>query len=1008
METEQEPNDNILEQLKYSNHTYKEIFRLENEKKLKNYYNVDSLKNKGCFMVQNFNTDVFDFFFEEPITICYKSQNNSQKDINIMNIYSTAQIEDNNTRLFYNNPFVIHDNNNIDYYKAKYEIYNYINNKKLIIYNEISSFNTFKFDHNILDQEIFKKNEFSKYFNDYFAYNNTKDEMFKYDDTNNRIIFNNNFFRYFLINKNLRFFKFCGPSSTGKSTTLLKLSKEKVGIIYLNLKKIHKLGKIGNYIDSYNLIIYEFRRLFPFYDEQLKLFNEMLQKNIYNSIWFIIINILEFIKDTHNIIIFDQFKRSYINIDDFNKIENIIQNSKLKLILCSSINNYDIRDEIIKTIKEYKGNPKELDEKSQYYYFYFYHNFFDKTINDNNNKLNALYQLFDFKPKYIHLLSESKNNYKKCIDETKSQIQKKIKEFFMFENSLDICKILLNIKNIINSKLSYDRDIEKLIKIPLKYYKLNLQEDYFTIEYAFDFIQYIEKENITKEECDNYFKLDKYKIDKSFDGKVKGEFFEMSARFFIQNNNVLPNKIDNIINVKNIVGMEPLLEVESIDNILNDINLGIESKNFDLKQIEENDINKALNILKEKNITTKQDLDNNFKDTKNLEYYYINALLNFYSKKSQKNNKNKNTDNEKGTQNKEDEDDDDRKDDDNNKSKKKIPKIENKSVENIDKILGKKTKRKASNKINNVKKIKNINNKNILLEQEQINGKTLDQGFIYNITNENEKKYIFIGLQMKCLSDNANHSTSLKKITKKKIKENIQNILIRSKLDYDINIDEWHYYIVAYYNKLDKDNIFCNQLNEHCKSQDISIIYYDPKNPSLYINRNNKFDKISKISLSNLSNLEFDFTESNPYHIIYNNYNEELINSYYTQRKEKINEINNYYNKSTSLEDKYLSWLKICNRNKSDVENLIINLFNVKSIKILDCYNLISDMPIPCPSENHLFLFVNNEKSNFVCFLRDKKFEAKNLETGHDIKIIDLSKFIYTAQQEFFIFYFNK
>jgi hypothetical protein len=97
----------------------------------------------------------------------------------------------------------------------------------------------------------------------------------------------------------------------------------------------------------------------------------MLQKNIYKSIWFIIINILEFIKDTHNIIIFDQFKRSYINIDDFNKIENIIQNSKLKLILCSSINNYDIRDEIIKTIKKYKGNPKELDEKKSILLFLF-------------------------------------------------------------------------------------------------------------------------------------------------------------------------------------------------------------------------------------------------------------------------------------------------------------------------------------------------------------------------------------------------------------------------------------------------------------------------------------------------------------------------------------------------------------------------------------------------------------------------------------------------------------
>ena len=39
----------------------------------------------------------------------------------------------------------------------------------------------------------------------------------------------------------------------------------------------------------------------------------------------------------------------------------------------------------------------------------------------------------------------------------------------------------------------------------------------------------LEKENITQKEYINYFKKNKYLLDKSFDERVKAEFFEMSA-----------------------------------------------------------------------------------------------------------------------------------------------------------------------------------------------------------------------------------------------------------------------------------------------------------------------------------------------------------------------------------------------------------------------------------------------------------------------------------------------
>ena len=66
---------------------------------------------------------------------------------------------------------------------------------------------------------------------------------FEYEQTKNRDSLISQYILKFILNQNLRFFKFCGPSSTGKSTTLLKFSREQRGIVYLNLKEIHEFYK---------------------------------------------------------------------------------------------------------------------------------------------------------------------------------------------------------------------------------------------------------------------------------------------------------------------------------------------------------------------------------------------------------------------------------------------------------------------------------------------------------------------------------------------------------------------------------------------------------------------------------------------------------------------------------------------------------------------------------------------------------------------------------------------
>ena len=219
------------------------------------------------------------------------------------------------------------------------------------------------------------------------------------------------FLETLILNNELHFFKFCGPTSTGKSTTLLRFIRQYTNIIYINLKVIYHLEQNNKNYDYYNLIIYEFGRLEFENDTENDNFQKFLKVNCQNKPSIIIIyNILNKIKDQNCVIIFDQFKKKYINQTYFNKIEELIKTSSLKLILCSSINDKDIPDEVIKTINTFGGNITILNMHTQHYYFYFPQNFFEIKLS-RNVEYDELFQLFDYKPRFKYLLINCKNTH---------------------------------------------------------------------------------------------------------------------------------------------------------------------------------------------------------------------------------------------------------------------------------------------------------------------------------------------------------------------------------------------------------------------------------------------------------------------------------------------------------------------------------------------------------------------------------------------------------------------
>ena len=78
---------------------------------------------------------------------------------------------------------------------------------------------------------------------------------------------------------------------------------------------------------------------------------------------------------------------------------------------------------------------------------------------------------------------------------------------------------------------------------------------------------------------------------------------------------------------------------------------------------------------------------------------------------------------------------------------------------------------------------------------------------------------------MKFYSKNS-HGEGIVKIKKDLIKDNYYKKLLNSKYLLGIEIDEWHYVIVAYYNKKDKiDGPYCKKLINHCNKNGIEYIF---------------------------------------------------------------------------------------------------------------------------------------------------------------------------------------
>ena len=190
---------------------------------------------------------------------------------------------------------------------------------------------------------MYMVNEYSKYFKYYFGYDISANTVFLYRKTETRKkIFMN---LYKLSSSTLKKFKFTGPFNIGKSITLLQYSRLNENVFYINLKVLKVLYNESER-DCYILLKEEFSRISKFVFDTIQ---ETIDKNYKEGtdpidLIFIIIDTLSK-SSMIFVFIFDQYKNNSFSPIHQQQLENLSNN--IKIVYCSSINNYNIKKNVL-------------------------------------------------------------------------------------------------------------------------------------------------------------------------------------------------------------------------------------------------------------------------------------------------------------------------------------------------------------------------------------------------------------------------------------------------------------------------------------------------------------------------------------------------------------------------------------------------------------------------------------------------------------------------------------
>ena len=858
-------------------------------KKYKKYYHVE--KEGGYLIYEKEDTDISFFLFKEKKSINIYLDNENYESIEV------------NTSLEIDN-FIKVKKKQIKnaYFKGKKGL-KYCDNKEFLgIYLDDDEGLEFiekePLDKLEIKEELNRKmdytpNQYSKYFYEYFINENkeAKGKTIKFEKNKIRDkIFSN------ILNlrekKNLKTFKFTGPTSIGKSFTLFRLCHTYLNMAYINLKTLN--GYKNNLFYSYSIIISELERFSI--RERLSDINILIENNYDNNNSFLdlLLSIMEFLDNTpklqYFVFAFDQFKLKYIK-DGF--MEKIKEFKKIKIVLCSSINDKNMRDECYKTWFEKGRNLYDLNEDNQDFYFYFKKIYSYQKY--NKNPLLEKFKKLGYMPKYINKYK----NYKtedSILNEVKKKIEEKINDFC---KSYNIEKDLLfsNLRYIINKEYKYG-DFPTIINYcPLKYFVVNFNNYSFKIKPIFPYMKIIINYKLKEIDCDEYFKKEKYKNSLIINNYIKGDYFEASAKFALVKLKFPKKKNAHTIILNEIVSMNKIIkENQYYMDEDEEENSEEEDENLDCNEANNNNtipISKIINKGKSNNIQ----IENNEK--KYIDYVIIDKKeIEKKEEKKEKEKKAKEKEKEEEEEEEKEEEEEEKEEEEEEEEEINIKKnefIENlyKSKKDEKKIFKNKELKLLLDKFNIKTKTEEFNDEGLSYEAKLFSkdiedyrndeikeqsknsetivksnfegdesffldqfskwGKALDFAYLYG----KKDKKIFMGFQMKCYFENSELSNNA--IDKIYIKNSCRKILVNSMKLFNCKITKWYYYLIFYLNReninenINKDNI------KKCDINNIKYFYYDPKNKQFYRKgKKNKLIPIKEIKINNYANLDLN------------------------------------------------------------------------------------------------------------------------------------------------------
>ena len=885
----------------------------------------------------------------------------------------------------------------IDFYKKKQNFKKWkilltdlITDKNCIIHLSPFEDIDFKEDAFYCDIKTIKFEKLSAYFNNYFKFNNEKlgGKVFFMNNERQKLFY---YLRYFYYSDNISKFKLCGPSGIGKSTCLLVFSRMYYNIIYFNLKEIMNLykDKNNNNNEYFKLIVYELGRIGINNDKIKKKFLAKLIELKRQTPWNIFKEIYDLFKDyNYNIILlFDQFKKQYIDFTIFDDMDKTLKKeSHLKIILCSSINDKDFRHEIIRSIEILKGLPDYLCPENQDYYYYFGNLTTLEDLKKKSKKsVNDSYYLkFNYFDKYKFKIDNCKNK-DDLLKEIKDKIIKKIYDDFNY-GIYSIKDIFSDIKSKINKRLEYE-NCEVILKfIPLKYLIISFHKNYFEINYSFPFIEELINKNIEDEDIFEYFKEKKYNRKNQIYNDIKGDYFERASKIGLETENFLPEKINIHLNVQNIIELDELEKQNDLNKYVLKNNK-IKKKEYNKKKMEKIEIF-------EKNVNQDQPMN----------YQMFLALKE--EKKSLTQNKRKrvtqrdqnNIDDINYINNEDNENDYIFNGDNQNNQNKKLEENPNEFKNNGNNInILAKINIDQNNICNDIDNQIIINeykdeflNGNILLNQCKSIGKIYDQAFLYGEKNSK----IFVGFQMKFFENSTTLCQDMEEnLTKDYIIENSRKILSKLYLDFNIKINRWYYFMILFYDSEEKS--YNKHLTEKCKEESLEYIFYDPIKKFFYDKNEIKIDQLKLALFADLNINKIN----NPFNIFRTD-----SDLYY----EQINKEAKIYTDNSIMNKKAEEFLSKFNTNLINVKRSLKNILNDKKvINLSGIFTLIKDRPMISPKNGNIFLFSTIDKNDLLyLYCENNKFYAGKLREKKNVDIFSIGSLV--SLDNFLTFHISK